>query len=61
MKCQTILTFAVKGAIYYVTMTMVIFSRVKITFYFQVWLNIMFSHESSPGILLDKCLQKFIL
>ena len=42
---------AAKGAIHYVAIATVIFSRVKITCYFQCE-NIMFSHESSAGISL---------
>ena len=34
MKYQTISLFAAKGAIYYVTIATMIFSRVKITWYF---------------------------
>ena len=47
--------FPVKGAIYYVAIATVIFSRVKITCYFHVIFtceDIMFSLESSPGISL---------
>ena len=37
MKYQTVSLFAAKGAIYYVTIAAMIFSRVKITCYFLVW------------------------
>ena len=37
MKYQTISLFAAKGAIYYVAIATVIFSRVKITCYFHMW------------------------
>ena len=51
--CQTISLkyFFAANAIYYVTMATVIFSLVKITLIFTCE-DIMFSRESSPGILL---------
>ena len=45
------MVFGVKGGISYVAIAMVIFSQVKITTYFTSE-DIMFSHESSPGISL---------
>ena len=55
MKCQTISLkyfFAAKGAIYYVAIEMVIFSQVKKEQVIFTCKDVMFLHESSPGISL---------
>ena len=54
-KCQTFhfnTFFAAEGAMYHVAIATVIFSRVKITCYFHICEDIMFSRESSPCISL---------